>query len=269
MLGARRGGPVPWRLKEVIPEALKRAGGKERLRRGLVLAAWREVVGPSLARLTEAVALEEGTLWVQVPDPVVAHQLTYHRLHLLRRYEERFPGMVKEIRFQVGSPKPQEAPPNPQDPAPPAGVPLAQSRKALALAQEAPPELRDKVARAALALLQRQKGAPCPICQAPSETHPCPTCRRLLGAPMVRKEAERLYRGKPSRLEGEALLAARHLAREKLLQAMRELYPEALRTEEFRPLLADLARRFQSLFPEEALPMGVRSLLEKGELPPP
>ncbi len=44
---------MPWRLKEVIPEALKRAGGKERLRRGMVLAAWREVVGPGLARVTE------------------------------------------------------------------------------------------------------------------------------------------------------------------------------------------------------------------------
>ena len=93
---------MPWRLKEVIPEALKRAGGKERLRRGLVLAAWREVAGKDLARFTEAVALEEGVLVVHVPDPVVAHQLTYTRLALLRRYEERFPGELREIRFQVG-----------------------------------------------------------------------------------------------------------------------------------------------------------------------
>ncbi len=259
---------MPWRLKEVIPEALKRAGGKERLKRGMVLAAWREVVGPGLAQVTEALALEEGTLWVRVPDPVVAHQLTYHRLLLLRRYEERFPGMVKEIRFQV-EPKAQEAPPRPQNPGPAEGAPLAQSRRALALAQEAPPHLREKVARAALALFQRQKGTPCPICQAPSETHPCPTCRRLLQAPAVRKEAERLYRGKPPHLQGEALLAARHLAREKLLQAMQELYPEALREAHLKPFLADLAQRFRALFPEEALPAGVQSLLGKNDLPPP
>ncbi|MGC8875610.1 DUF721 domain-containing protein [Thermus sp.] len=260
---------MPWRLKELIPEALKRAGGKERFKRGMVLAAWREVVGPGLAGVTEALALEEGTLWVRVPDPVVAHQLTYHRLLLLRRYEERFPGMVKEIRFQVGRPEAPEDSPKPQDPGPAEGVKLAQSRKALALAEQAPPELRDKVARAALALFRRQKGTPCPICQTPSETHPCPTCRRLLQAPAVRKEAERLYRGKPPRLQGEAFLVARHLAREKLLQAMRELYPEALREEGLRPLLADLARRFRALFPEEALPVGVQSLLEKENLPPP
>lgn len=259
---------MPWRLKEVIPQALKRAGGQERLKRGMVLAAWREVVGPGLAQVTEALALEEGTLWVQVPDPVVAHQLTYHRLLLLRRYEERFPGMVKEIRFQVGRPTAPEGSPKPRDPGPAEGLQLAQSRKALALAQEAPPMLRDKVARAALALFQRQKGTPCPICQTPSEAHPCPTCRRLLQAPAVRKEAERLYRGKPPRLQGEALLVARHLAREKLLQAMQELYPEALREAHLKPFLADLAQRFRALFPEEALPVGVQSLLQKDDLPP-
>ena len=122
---------MPWRLKEVIPEALKRAGGKERLRRGLVLAAWREVAGKDLARFTEAVALEEGVLVVHVPDPVVAHQLTYTRLALLRRYEERFPGAVREIRFQVGPLEAEgvEAPP-PSDP----GRLREAGRKALALA---------------------------------------------------------------------------------------------------------------------------------------
>ena len=259
MLGARGGGPVPWRLKEVIPEALKRAGGKERLKRGLVLAAWREVVGRELAQMTEAVALEEGTLLVQVPDPVVAHQLTYSRLALLKRYEERFPGVVKEIRFQVGRVESQAGagykPPSP-------GHLLEAGRKALALAQKAPPEMREPVARAALALFRRQKGDPCPICQAPSEAHPCPTCRRLLEDPVVRKEVERLKRGKPTGLQGEALLVARHLTREKLLQEMRDLYPEVLREEGLRPFLEDLARRFQALFPEEPLPEGVRSLLK-------
>ena len=250
---------MPWRLKEVIPEALKRAGGKENLKRGLVLAAWREVVGRELAQITEAVALEGKTLLVQVPDPVVAHQLTYSRLALLKRYEERFPGMVQEIRFQVGGEgkrpgkEPQVLP----------GVSLEASRKALELAQKAPPEMREAVAKAALALLKRQKGSPCPICQTPSETHPCPTCRRLLEAPWVQKEAERLKRGKPTSLAGEALLVARHLAREALLREMKDLYPEALRDEALRPLLQDLAKRFQALFPEEPIPEGIRSLLQR------
>jgi hypothetical protein len=44
---------------------------------------------------------------------------------------------------------------------------------------------------------------------------------------------------------------------------MQDLYPEALRDEALRPLLQDLARRFQALFPEEALPEGIRSLLQR------
>lgn len=105
---------MPWRLKEVIPEALKKAGGKEKLKRGLVLAAWREVVGRELAQLSEPLALEEGTLTVRVADPVTAHQLTYSRLALLRRYEERFPGVVKEIRFVVGPWRRSQRPPKPR-----------------------------------------------------------------------------------------------------------------------------------------------------------
>lgn len=258
MLHARGGGPVPWRLKQVIPEALRQAGGEERLKRGRVLAAWREVVGRELAQLTEAVALEKGVLLVQVSDPVVAHHLTYSRLALLRRYGERFPGMVREIRFQVGR---LEAREGERAQAPNPGPPLELSRKALALAQEAPPGLREPVARAALALLKGRRGDPCPICEAPSEDHPCPTCRRLLHDPAVRKEAERLKRGKPTTLAGEGLLVARHLARESLLQEMRDLYPQALREEGLRPLLQDLAGRFRALFPQEPLPEGVRSLL--------
>nr|WP_188845702.1 DciA family protein [Thermus composti] len=250
---------MPWRLKEVIPEALKRAGGKERLKRGMVLAFWKEVAGPGLARFTEAVALEEGTLVVVVPDPVAAHQLTYARLALLKRYEERFPGMVREIRFQVGRVEPPPPEPVPED----KEKALEASRKALLLAEAAPPALKERVARAARALFLHQRGSPCPICEAPSPTHPCPTCRRLLQDPAVRKEAERLYRGRPSRLSGEPLAAARHLAREKLLTEMRELYPEALREPSLIPLLKDLAQRFQKLFPQEALPEGVRSLLSR------
>ncbi|KHG66406.1 hypothetical protein QT17_00170 [Thermus sp. 2.9] len=250
---------MPWRLKDLVPEALKKAGGKEKLRRGLVLAAWKEVVGKELARLTEAVGLEGGTLLVRVADPLTAHHLAYSRLALLRRYQERFPGVVEEIRFLVG---PLQTPP-PPPPKPPENPEAA--RQAIRLAQEAPPELREKVARAALALFARQTGSPCPICGAPSERHPCPTCRRLLESPAVRKEAERLRRGQAARLEGEALLVAQHLARERLLAEMRELYPEALRERSLIPLLQDLAQRHKTLFPEEPLPEGVQSLLRRSE----
>lgn len=261
MLDGRGGGAVPWRLKEAVPLALGQAGSRARLERALLLAYWKEAVGKELARLTEAVALEDGVLTVLVADPVLAHQLTYRRLALLERFSARFPGKVREIRFRVG---PLEAPPPEESPR---EEPLTPGllQKARALAEAAPPELREKAERAALALLKRQRGSPCPICQAPSEKSPCPTCRRHLQSPLVAKEAERLARGKPPRLSGEALLAARHLARERLLSELQGLYPVALREPEFWPLFRDLARRFQALFPEEGLPEGVQSLLKRIE----
>lgn len=250
-----------WRLKDTIPEALKKAGGKERLRRGLILAAWREVAGKELAHLSEPLSLKEEILTVKVADAVLAHQLTYSRLALLKRYEERFPGAVKEIRFVVGAldrddPSPSEAPEDPERF-------LWASRRALELAEKAPPELRQKVARAALALLKKDRGEPCPICSTPSPQHPCPTCRRLMESPWVRKEAERLKRGRPTSLEGEALFVARYLAKKALSEEMEALFPQALRDQGLRPLLKDLAQRLQTLFPEEPLPEAVRSLLAR------
>ncbi|WP_337844898.1 DUF721 domain-containing protein [Thermus sp.] len=260
MLDGRGGGAVR-RLKEMVPLALAQAGSRARMERALLLASWKEVVGPELARLTQALALEDGLLTVQVADPVLAHQLTYRRLDLLQRLSARFPGKVREIRFRVG---PLEAPPPgerpPEEPLTPALL-----EKARALAETAPKELRERVERAALALLRKRRGSPCPICQAPSEKSPCPTCRRHLQSPLVAKEAERLARGKPPRLSGEPLLVARHLARERLLGELQDLYPVALKEPAFWPLLTDLAQRFRALFPEEPLPEGVQSLLKRIE----
>lgn len=260
MLDGGGGGAVR-RLKEVVPLALAQAGSRARMERALLLASWKEMVGPKLARLTEALALEDGVLTVRVADPVLAHQLTYRRLDLLQRLSARFPGKVREIRFRVG---PLEAPP-PADPPHPGTSTPALLEKARALAAAAPPELRERVEGAALALLRKRRGSPCPICQAPSETQPCPTCRRHLQSPLVAREAERLARGKPPRLSGDALLAAQHLARERLLGELQDLYPVALKEPELWPLLKDLARRFQALFPEEPLPQGVQSLLKRIE----
>lgn len=260
MLGGTRGGPVPWRLKEVIPEALKRAGGKERLRRGLVLAAWREVAGKDLARFTEAVALEEGVLVVHVPDPVVAHQLTYTRLALLRRYEERFPGAVREIRFQVGpSRRKGWRPPRPQTPAAcgrRAARPWPWRKRPLRSSGSGwpgPPWPSSRGSGATPAPSARPRARPIPAPPA-AATWKTPGCGgRRSGSCGARRRASG---GRPR--------AARHLARENLLAQMRDLYPEALRSEEFRPLLADLARRYRNLFPQEPLPEGVRSLLKEG-----
>jgi hypothetical protein len=260
MLGRGGGGPVR-RLKEVLPQALPR-NWKGGLRRGQVLAYWKRVAGSPLDRLTEAVRLEEGVLFVEVPDPVLLHHLTYARMDFLRRFEEAFPGVVREIRFTLGrrleaGPSPEASRPQEED--------LEAQKKAQALSAAAPPGLRAVVERAALALLKGRQGEPCPICETPSPVHPCPTCRRLLEDPVVEKEARRLAQGRPPRLEGEAHRVALHLAKERLKGQLLDLFPQAVGAKEEREalllLLSDLARRYAALAGWEAVPQAVRSLI--------
>lgn len=251
---------MPWRLKEVIPEALKRAGGKERLRRGLVLAAWREVAGKDLARFTEAVALEEGVLVVHVPDPVVAHQLTYTRLALLRRYEERFPGAVREIRFQVGPSRRKGWRPPALRPRPPAGG----GPQGPGPGGKGPSGAPGAGGPGRPGPLPEAAGRPLPRLPDPERDPSLPHLPPPPGRPRGAAGGGAAHAGPGGGPRGDALRAARHLARENLLAQMRDLYPEALRSEEFRPLLADLARRYRNLFPQEPLPEGVRSLLKEG-----
>ncbi len=242
MLHGKGGGPLR-KVGRLLPEALKGLGPG--LRRGQVLAYWREAVGPELARLTRALALEEGVLLVAVPDPTLRHQLTYARLELLEKLRARFPE-VREIRFIPGELPPEDPPslgPRPRAELPPAGF----------------PERVQRLAR----FLREKPGETCPVCGAKSPTKPCSVCRRHLEDPLVHKAAQRLARGRAAGLEGDLLEAARYLARQALLKEMEELFPMALKDPGLIPLLKDLVRRFRALFPEEALPSGVESLAQK------
>ncbi|MGQ9754047.1 MAG: DUF721 domain-containing protein [Thermaceae bacterium] len=247
------------RLREVLPSAFPK-DWQPGLKRGRLLLFWREVVGSPLDQMTEAVRLEEGTLFVAVPDPVLLHHLTYMREAFLQKIDEKFPGMVREIRFALGS---RPKPPPPPSPAPPPSE--KEKAQAKALAQGPPPGLREAAERAALALLLGRKGTPCPICETPSLRHPCATCQRLLKDPLVEREARRLAQGKPPRLEGEAHLVALYLAKERLRSQLLDLLPQATKTrdESLRPLLADLAERYAALAGWEKVPEGVRTFLSR------
>ncbi len=252
------------RLREVLPKALPRSWQRG-LQRGRILAHWKRVAGSPLDRLSEAVRLEEGVLFVEVNDPVLLHHLTYARMEFLKRFEEAFPKAVREIRFTLAKDPWSGLTGSFAEPAAQAEDPKV-LEKARALSAHAPPGLEEAVQRAALALLKRRQGEPCPICEAPSPLHPCPTCRRLLKDPLVKKEARRLAQGQAARLEGEPHQVALHLAKEQLKAQVLELFPQVVRAgpeekEALLPLLADLAGRYAALAGWEALPPAVRSLL--------
>ena len=104
-------------------------------------AAWPRVVGPELARRTELVALEGGSLWVRVPDPSwrkVLHRMSGDLRHRLRRaVGDMAPGRLAFVLGPVAEPEaPAATPPEAAEPGPPSAA-LASAAEAIA-----DPELR-------------------------------------------------------------------------------------------------------------------------------
>ncbi|RIH88593.1 hypothetical protein Mlute_00554 [Meiothermus luteus] len=232
---------------EIIRKILEQSPLQAGLQRGRALLLWPQVVGPILSEMSQAERLEDGVLFVRVPDSVVAHQLAYLREEFLRRYQERLPGVVREVRFQVGAVFKQTQAENP----PPPSIAPAEEAGLQALAERVPPALRQAVLRTGRAVLQRQKASPhppCPVCGAASPEQPCAACQRLLAQPYVQREAGRLacFPLRP-RLEGEPLEAARYLAQQRLLAQLQELLPEVVRNPELIAILQDTARRYLQL----------------------
>jgi hypothetical protein len=233
---------------EIVAKILRQKGLNTGIQRGRVLALWSEIAGPALSELTEAERLEDGVLFVRVTDSVVAHQLTYLREEFLRRYQEKLPGRVQELRFLVGVEK--KTRPKSKPVVPPELSPEEEARLQR-LAEGAPQDLQGVILRAGRAVLRKQKESPhppCPICGAPSPLHPCKPCQKLLTEPAVQREAGRLTRFPlKARLEGHPLQAARYLAQQKLEAQLRDLLPQVIQQPELMPILQDTARRYLQL----------------------
>jgi hypothetical protein len=240
----------PRRISDLLGQALKQHGLESGFKRGAALALWPEIAGESLSQLTEAERLEDGVLYVRVSDSVVGHQLTYMREEFLRRYKEKLPGAVLELRFSVGRPgKKKKKAQAPDEPLPPLSG--EEELRLRSLAEQMPEALQGAVYKAARAVVRRQKASPhppCAVCGSPSPENPCKSCQRLLKDPLIEKEARRLARRPLSpRLEGELLLAARYLAGCELEAQLRGLLPQVVREPQLLPMLQDTARRFLQL----------------------
>lgn len=255
-------------INQWVQKLLRQRSLAAGLQRGAVLAAWPRVAGETLAAMTQALQLEDGVLWVRVPDAVAAHQLTYNRQLFLERLQAQFPGQVQDLRFQVGS-LPQLRPASRPVALPPLGV--SEQDQLRQLARNLPSELQGVVLRAGQRVLQaqkRQEHPPCQLCQRFTEgQQPCMHCQRLLVDPAVRREAQRLvHRPGRRQLEEDALRAACYLAGQTLLQQMDQLLPQVVRQPELMPLLQDQARRYLELLEQPGnlgqLPERVRHLLK-------
>lgn len=243
-------------LRELVHEAFRRSGLVRGVQRAAAVVAWRDVAGPDVARFASAVALQQGTLVVDVPDPETAMHLGLQRHHLLRAYERRLGrDVVRDIRFRVGraaTPASAEPPSAPTVHADPRAV--AALARALQDVPEtvAAPALQ---AGAALLTLQARRTAagwrPCAVCAVPCEGDDasgrgwCATCRRQASLPKVERGAEALVADPDAAtdaLSADERRVARALARAMAAERALATLPHALADPTARPLLDRLAR---------------------------
>ncbi len=96
--------PTGQELKKLLPDVLGKIGIHHAERPDLLLAAWSEVIGPRLAKYTEAVSFREGVLTVKVKNSTLYSLLAEHeKQRLLKSLQEKFPSVtIKNLIFRIG-----------------------------------------------------------------------------------------------------------------------------------------------------------------------
>lgn len=93
----------PRPLSEVLQNTLEHSPLHAGVQRQAVLQHWVEVVGKENARHSRAVALNEGTLLVQVESSVWAQELALYRTQILQGLNALLgEDIVRDLRFHTG-----------------------------------------------------------------------------------------------------------------------------------------------------------------------
>jgi predicted nucleic acid-binding Zn ribbon protein len=94
----RRKGPVL--LGAVLDEFLKNIGVERKVKEGMVLERWSEVVGPYIAKVSKADRIENGVLYVKVINPSWKHHLFMFRREIIKKLNDSLKlDVVREIVF--------------------------------------------------------------------------------------------------------------------------------------------------------------------------
>ena len=257
-------------VRDVLGEALRRGGWVRAMRRADAVLRWPEVVGREVARFARAVALQSGTLVVEVADAETAMHLGLQRQRILDAYRTRYGDAdVRDLRFRVGGTAPTAATdPRPRDvPVEVDPVEVAHLTEGLGALPEGLAAPADAAGRALATGRARRRAAgwrPCPICGslADPSTRPgapppfaalvpsagrqlCPACARHAATPKVQGAATRLLvapgAATPALTDDERAVA-RALALARAERAQRELLPHVLADPSARAPLERLVR---------------------------
>ncbi len=242
----------PSRASDLIGEVLARGGLKRGVKRAEAVLLWRHVVGPAVAKFSQATSLKDGILFVEVPDSETAMHLSLQRQKFLDVYRAKFKmGEVREIRFRVGRRRDEAADEEPKLDIPPDPRALALLAKALSRL-DLPDHLAQPTMRAAKAMLsyrarkEAEGWKPCPICEGLTPAGGlCATCRRY-GEEAKVKRATTTLAVSPDEvtplLSFEERQVAVYHAKRYLTERMLELLPQVLADPTMKPYLLAAAR---------------------------
>lgn len=90
-------------VADLAPKIVAQAGMANRVKLEDVLAAWEEIVGAFLFKLSRPDAIERGILTVRLIQPTAHHALSLEKGRILKRLQARLPdAKIRDIRFRHG-----------------------------------------------------------------------------------------------------------------------------------------------------------------------
>lgn len=90
-------------VADLAPKIVAQCGLANRVKLEDVLAAWEEIVGTFLARLSRPDAIERGILTVRLLQPTAHHALSLEKVKILKRLQGRLPdAKIRDLRFRHG-----------------------------------------------------------------------------------------------------------------------------------------------------------------------
>lgn len=179
------------RLGDVLETALKKLDLAEAALEARAVMLWPQVVGPQMARASEAQKVQGGALVVITRTSAWSQEFSFQKPHILRTYRERLgQDYIKDLRFVVGAVRGIAEPLAGQGPTAAElrriKLPAAEVAQIKAASETGDPELAQAIRRALtheaqLRIWNLEHGAKeCPRCGAAYRTSHtlCPACRQ-------------------------------------------------------------------------------------------
>ncbi len=88
-------------LKHAIADLIDEAGWREAVSSHAAITLWPEVVGATVARHSEALEVQNGTLVVKTKNPTWRNEIAFQKDEILMRLNDRLENFeIKDIRFK-------------------------------------------------------------------------------------------------------------------------------------------------------------------------